>query len=146
MSAFQLGSPSGKIKARYHEQLKQIYGEERPGANIHGQGLSDEIDHINNEPLKEEYEEAYEFPLFAKSPGSHLAVNEEQKLQRIVLRSYSPANSEPSFVRRLRPEKHYFTGVTSAEMMEQFRLAAVSGDRIIEGLNQRWVRSHWIEL
>ena len=86
-------------------------------------------------------DEAYSFRLFAKPGVPGLPEGEEQSPQRISLRSPSPASGEPGFVNTERPATYYFTGETSAERAEQYRIAAVSGEQLLQGLGRRWVCS-----
>ena len=72
-------------------------------------------------------------------PGSQ--EGEEQGPQKISLRSPSPASGESGFVRTERPATYYYTGETSAERAEQYRIAAVSGEQLLQGLGTRWVCS-----
>ena len=84
-------------------------------------------------------DEAYSFRLFAKPGVPGLREGEEQGPQKISLRSPSPASGEPGFVNTERPATYYFTGETSAERAEQYRIAAVSGEQLLQGLGTRWV-------
>lgn len=84
-------------------------------------------------------DEAYSFRLFAKPRVSGLRKSEEQGPQKISLRSPSPASGEPGFVNTERPATCYFTGEISAERAQQYRVAAVSGEQLLQGQGTRWV-------
>ena len=86
-------------------------------------------------------DEAYSFRLFAKSGVPGPQEGEEQGPPKISLRSPSPASGEPGFVHTERSVTYYFTGETSAERAEQYRIAAVSGEQLLQGLGTRWVCS-----
>ena len=96
-------------------------------------------------PSRNESEEAYDFPLFARSVkdlGNGLAEDAERNLHRIALKSPSPVNREPGFVTPQRPEVYYFTGLPSEEKAEHFRQAAVTGKQMLEASEKTWVRSN----
>lgn len=86
-------------------------------------------------------DEAYSFRLFARPGAPGLPEGEEQGLQKISLKSPSPASGKPGFVNTKRPATYYFTGETSAERAEQYRIASVSGEQLLQGLRTRWVCS-----
>ena len=102
-------------------------------------------DRSPNAPSHHESEEAYDFPLFARSVkdvGKRSAEDAERNLHRIALKSPSPVNHEPGFVTPQRPGGFYFTGLSSEEQAEQFRQVAVTGKQILEGLEKKWVHSN----
>ncbi len=90
-------------------------------------------------PPGDEDNAAYEFRLFAGSTGNRPSNRPDNGLQRITLRSPTPLNSEPGFLRPQRPDGHYFSGDKSSEMAERFSSVAVSGEQVLEGLKMRWV-------
>lgn len=91
------------------------------------------------EPPVDDDEVAYDFRLFARSAGSGLPASQKPGLQRITLRSPTPINAEPGFMKAQRPQSYYLTGATTAELAEQFSRSAVSGKQVVECLKTRWV-------
>lgn len=83
--------------------------------------------------------EEYEFRLFAGPKAGAPAGADHTAAQRIALRSPTPTHRDPGFVVPRRPEGYYFTGPLSQEDSERFRLAAVSGEDIVKGLQRKWV-------
>lgn len=138
-SSEELQSPDPTLEARFHEQLKQAYVDSNPQLEPIEDDILRGADGSNIGPPPGEHEEAYEFRLFAKPSGSGPLKEGCQGLQRIALRSPTPVNREPGFVEPLRPEAFHFTGITSAEQVERYQKAAVSGEEILKGMNVRWV-------
>jgi len=133
-------SPDPTLETRFRAQLQQSYAEEHQQVGLKdvewsSQGKLSSI----VEPPRDEDEAAYEFRLFAGSSGIGPSKSQGNGLQRITLRSPTPLNGEPGFIRPQRPEGYYFTGPGSVEQTERFSAAAVSGEQVLEGLKTRWV-------
>lgn len=132
-------SPNPVLETFYRQQLEQLYAD--PSQTL----ASDGTDHGNVggatvEQVQGEDEEEYDFRLFTRPSASGPAsVGASNILQRIALRSPSPASGESGFTSGRRPDKYYFAGDTGRELTEQYERAAVSGQDIIEGLKIRWV-------
>ena len=141
-SSIEEADGDGTLEGRYNERLKQLYDLEPQEDIVPTKGQIDDGEHVSAEVPVDENEESYNFRLFAKNVQSAQPVpsqNPSESLQKIVLRSPSPANSEPGFVNPRRPEEYYFTGVLNVEQAECFRQSAVSGEHILEGLGKSWV-------
>lgn len=131
-------SPSPTLENRLREQLERLYDR----AELHDQGAFEGDKSPPAGTTRDESAEVYTFRLFtrpARSVEHGLANAECQSLQRIALRSPTPVNSEPGFVKPRRPDEYYFTGIPSVRQLEQFRQAAVPGEHILKGLNTIWV-------
>ena len=100
--------------------------------------VEDASSNLVEQDLNDE-DEGYSFRLFARPVVPGLPEGEEQGPQKISLRSPSPASGEPGFVNAERPATYYFTGEINEERAEQYRRAAVSGEKLLQGLKTRWV-------
>ncbi|KAL9101513.1 MAG: hypothetical protein Q9163_003239 [Psora crenata] len=83
--------------------------------------------------------DGYDFRLFARPTKAQQGpAAPKSAVQRVVLRSPTPARGEPGFIISRRADHFYFTGSTSSEQAEQYRQAAVSGEDLMAGLKTRW--------
>lgn len=89
-----------------------------------------------NTSIQDDDCEAFEFPLFSKKSASAPG---NTSFQRIILRSPTPTNQNPGFLKSQRPVAYYFTDVISPVKAEQYQSAAMTGEDIIAGLKTRWV-------
>ncbi len=131
------------LETRFHQQLSNIC-RDRNGAELlkaHEPQVEEAL--ISDNDGDNPKEEGYEFHLFSGcvAKPSDLKRPPHVGSQRIVLRSPSPANGDPGFLSSRRGGQHYFTGPTSTEKMEEYRVAAVSGEDIMKGLDVLWVWS-----
>lgn len=134
------GSPDPTLETRFRSQLQQSYAEEHHQVALEHGELSPQGNlSSTNEPPRDEDEAAYEFRLFAGLSGFGPSESQGNGLQRITLRSPTPLNGEPGFIRPQRPEGYYLTGAGSVGQAEQFSAAAVSGEQVLKGLKTRWV-------
>ena len=130
------------LEARYHEQLSKVYSSEpREEISLTDDAQARGAPIVGNDEGHLE-EDGYDFRLFSR-PSAKPTDSKSRctGLQRIVLRSPSPANGEPGFVDLRRLDSYYFSRPTTAETLEQYRVAAVTGEEIMRGLDIRWVRS-----
>lgn len=135
------GSPDPTLETRFRAQLQQSYAEEHQQVRLEHEERPPEgnLSSTDGQPPRDEDEAAYDFRLFAGSSGVRQSNSQGNGLQRITLRSPTPLNGEPGFIRPQRPEGYYFSGAKSAEQAERFSVAAVSGEQVLEGLKTRWV-------
>ena len=140
-STTELNSPNPALETYYRHQLEHLYAEPSEALAVNDAAESGNIDGATTEQAEGEDEEEYDFRLFkrASEPGP-ASVGASNVLQRIALRSPSPAGGESAFINGRRPDKYYFAGDAGRELAEQYAQAAVSGQDIMEGLKMRWVR------
>lgn len=133
--------PNADLEARFHEQLEQAFKTESALEPTDRDVVAAPAPASPTQDAKDQDEHGYEFRLFSK-PRGRVSVSERSQdgPQRIVLRSPSPVNPEPGFLRPRRPEAYYFTGSTNDERLKEYRMAAVGGEEILKGLDVRWVR------
>ena len=127
------------LETQFREQLEQIYADGTISEGIDGGGSGMIGAAVAHQPAVED-EENYEFRLFARPSAAGPSNEAGITTQMITLRSPTPLGGEPGFVNQRRSERYYFTGTASAELMDQYHKAAVSGETILEGLKVRWVR------
>jgi len=128
-------SPSSSLEGRFQQQLTSFYRDASLDNQI-------ETGALNQPPTgtaeaEAQDEDEYEFRLFAKPLDS----TKHTTNTRIVLKSLTPIQGDPGFVKSRRSDAYYFTGNTSEALMEQYRCAAVTGEHITRGLGVRWVCS-----
>ena len=129
-------TPNPAIETYYRQQLEQLYAEPSEALAVNGASDLGNIGGATTEQAQGEDEEEYDFRLFKRPSES---VGASNVLQRIALRSPSPASGESAFANGGRPDKYYFAGDTGRELAEQYTQAAISGQDIMEGLKMRWV-------
>lgn len=139
-STTEPNSPNPVLETYYRQQLEQLYADSSQALPANDIKELGNIAGATPEQVQGEDEEEYEFRLFTRpsAPGPTSA-GASNVLQRIALRSPSPASDIPAFVNGRRPDEYYFAGDTGGELAEQFAQAAVSGQDIMEGLKIRWV-------
>lgn len=140
-STTEPNSPNPDLEIYYRQQLEQLYAD--PSQTLAANDGTDLgiIGGATTEQLQGENDEEYDFRLFTRSSASGPAsAGASNVLQRIALRSPSPASGEIGFANGSRPDRYYFAGDADGELAKQYAQAAVSGQGIKEGLKMRWVR------
>lgn len=132
--------PDADLKARFHDQLSNLYRTETEAEPSTAEPHADDaVIPINNAP--DASNDAYEFRLFSAPSAKPSAPHPPPSLpQRIILRSPTPPTSDPGFLTPRRPSQYYFTGRPPPPKLAQYRLAAITGEEILAGLNIPWVR------
>lgn len=139
-STTEPNSPNPALETYYRQQLEQLYAEPSEAVAANDGAELGNIGGATTESVQGEDEEEYDFRLFKRpSELGPASVGASNVLQRIALRSPSPASGESAFANGRRPDEYYFTGDTGRELAEQYAQAAVSGQDIMEGLKMRWV-------
>lgn len=139
-STTEPNSPNPALETYYRQQLEQLYAEPSEALAVNDAIESGNIGGATIQQVPGEDEEEYDFLLFKRPSEPGLAsVGASNVLQRIALRSPSPARGESAFANGGRPDKYYFAGDTGRELAEQYAQTAVSGHDIMEGLKMRWV-------
>lgn len=128
-------SPSSSLEGRFQQQFTSS----RHFASLDGKTENEPLDQPPTRTVEAaaQDEDEYEFRLFAKP----LDPTKPTPNTRIVVRSPSPTQGEPSLINPRRLDAYYFTGDTSEVLMEQYRRSAVTGEHITKGLITRWVCS-----
>lgn len=130
-------SPSSSLEGHFQEQFTSFYGV----ASLENQIRIGALDQPAAGTAEAETEaqdgDAYEFRLFAKP----LDPTKPTTNTRIVVKSPTPIQGDPGFVRSRRLDAYYFTGNTGEALMEQYRNAAVTVQHITKGVAVRWVCS-----
>ena len=130
------------VEARLHVQLSKIYSNGFEGQSFKTDAGEIGILSAAGNDGADQPEEGYEFRLFSRPSSKPLDTKAlAGSHQRIVLRSPSPINDEPGFLKPRRSEQYYYTGVSTAEKLEHYRMAAVTWEEIVRGLNNRYVGS-----
>ena len=140
-STSELNSPDPVLESYLRQQLEKLYAD--PSQALAASDGTQEVknDQAITENAQDNDDEGYEFHLFRRPFVSGPAlIGTSSGPQRIALRSPSPAGDGLHFVNGGRPDDYYFSGVTSAELAEEYAQAAVSEQDIISGLKIRWVR------
>jgi len=83
--------------------------------------------------------DGYEFRLFAKPAKGTAQEKIGNTLQKIALRSPTPADRDPGFMQARRPDSFYFTGRGNPEQAKRFQESAVSAEDIMKNVSMRWV-------
>lgn len=133
------GNPDPALKARFRDQAERSYADGGSKTEIHDQGIPEDLDTAAvGRPVKED-EEVYTFRLFARPKKSGLSKSKDKGIQKVTLRSPSPASGEPGFVNPRRQSAYYFTGTASIEQAQQYSKATISNEQLLQGLKTRWV-------
>lgn len=128
-------SPSSSLEGRFQQQLTSFYRVAAPDNQIENGALNQPT--TSAVEAEAQNEDEYEFRLFAKP----LDLTRPTTNTRIVVKSPTPTQGDPGFVKSRRFDAYYFTGNTGEALMEQYRSAAVTGKHITNGLAVRWVCS-----
>jgi len=136
-SSCEPSSPSSSLEGRFQEQLTGFYDVVSLD-NQDGLGALDQPATGSAEAEAEaQNEDEYEFHLFAKPLDSTKPTTKT----RVIVRSPTPTQGDPGFVKSRRFDAYYFTGNTGEVLREQYRSATVTGEQITRGLAVRWVCS-----
>ena len=133
------GNPDPTLEARFRDQIERSYVDEGSKTETQDQGILEDLGTAAVGQPVEEDEEAYTFRLFARPKGSGPSKGKDKGVQKVALRSPSPASGEPGFVNPQRQSAYYFTGTASAEQAQQYSKATISSEQLLQGLKTRWV-------
>ena len=135
-SSDEYQNPDPTVEARLRGKFEQSYVLLQQ-EGVDEATVADRNTSARGRPIAQE--DVYSFRLFATPTRSGFSESKVEGMQRIALKSPSPARDEPGFVNPQRADTHYFTGNTSAKQTEQYRKAAVSAEQLLQGLKTKWV-------
>ena len=135
-SSQQPSSPELSLKTQYLEKLGATYDCPRDTIPQHAEVPL--TGHLGPK-VRDEDTDAYDFRLFSNPSKASEHAPSSSHVQRVALRSPTPPNRAPAFIRPRRPDTFYFTGPASSEQANRYRQSAVSGQDLAAGLKQRWV-------
>ncbi|TGO09277.1 hypothetical protein BTUL_0173g00250 [Botrytis tulipae] len=129
-SSPELPSPiDPEISARFHNQLASLYGPISFQSCATGNALNPESinDAPHSPPLEDNQDQAeeFDFRLFSNVQEGKIVLKEE-------------AIDKGIFVVQERDKSYYFTGPIEGQRKEEYAIAAISGENVLEGRGKRY--------
>ncbi|TGO85995.1 hypothetical protein BPOR_0345g00060 [Botrytis porri] len=117
------------VSARFHDQLASLYGpiSLQPCANEHSLDPEPVNDALHSTPLEDDQDQAeeFDFRLFSNFKEGKVVLKEE-------------AIDKGIFVVQERDMSYYFTGPIEGQRKEEYAIAAISGEDVLEGREKRY--------